>query len=86
MFIDIIKQVMKKTKCRKDFKCLNDQLDNLCKMDYFTFKDANRDNENFECLEGNELDCDFRVPIADGFFCKCPVRIEILKQSRGKGK
>ena len=82
MFIDVIKQVMKNTKCRKDFKCLNDQFDNLCKMDYFSFKDA----KIYECLEGIELDCDFRVPIADGFLCKCPVRIEILKQSGGKKK
>ena len=84
MFFDEIKKMMEKTKCRKDFKCLTDPFDNLCKMDYFDSQELNEGNLFFECLEGMETDCDFRVPIFDRYFCKCPVRIEILKQSGGK--
>ena len=81
MFFDQINKVIKKTNCRKDFKCLDDRFNNLCKMDYFCIKGSNGDADIFECRDDIRLDCDFRVPLADRYLCKCPVRIELLKQS-----
>jgi hypothetical protein len=82
MFIERICDIIKKTKCSKDFKCLNDRFDNLCKMDYFSNKDG--DTEIFECLDNTGLDCDFSVLLKDRYLCKCPVRIRLLKRSLDK--
>ena len=86
MFIDKIKEIIKQTKCQKGFKCLSDRDDNLCKLDYFKPIDYHGTIDIFECLDDLWLDCEFRDPFLDRHLCKCPVRIELFKQSLEKGR
>ena len=76
-----ITQIINQAQCRKNFHCLNNSLDNLCKIDYLTFIDFYGDTDIFECLDDIEVECDFRFSLEDRHLCKCPVRIEIMKHS-----
>jgi hypothetical protein len=77
---DQIKELLLKTKCLKDLKCLNERPDELCKMDYFCCIDFWGDTDIFECLDDMGLGCEFRLPLENRYLCKCSLRIELMKQ------
>jgi len=64
-----IAELIKTTDCEKGFKCR--ELKNLCKAaDYGLPGYA-------ECLEQGT--CQFKVPYGNIVFCRCPVRVYIVK-------
>ncbi len=69
----IIKEIMEKMKCSKDFRCKVSGFENLCKARDFGLDDY------LECLEADPLDCEFTLPFGKGNLCKCPARVAIAK-------
>ncbi len=69
----IIKKIMEKMKCSKDFLCVKSEFENLCKAKNFG------SDEYLECLEADSFDCEFTLPFGNGNLCKCPARVAIAK-------
>ena len=75
-----IEELKSVTDCPKEFSCLNGK---LCK-DCYAYRLIGA--EMIECkIENSKAQdfflnqCDFRIPFGDGFFCKCPMRVYLLK-------
>ena len=69
-----IEEIMGRLTCPKDFKCYKSGLDDLCKA-----QDVGLE-EFLECLEENPLECTFSVHYGAVFYCRCPLRVYIVKK------
>lgn len=65
-----IEKIISGFKCPKDFKCYRSGFDNLCKA---------KDIGLILCLEKDPQSCAFALSFRDEHFCKCPLRIYIIK-------
>jgi len=66
-------ETLKKTDdCTKDFSCISPSGDGLCKVEETT-------NSNVHLIECKDIiECNYRFPFGDAYFCQCPTREEIL--------
>lgn len=69
-----IEEIIGEMKCPKYLKCYKLGFKNLCKA-----QDIGIDTF-LECLEENPQDCKFSLSFGFGYFCKCPLRIYIIKE------
>ncbi|PIQ90312.1 MAG: hypothetical protein COV71_05145 [Candidatus Omnitrophica bacterium CG11_big_fil_rev_8_21_14_0_20_41_12] len=69
-----IEKIMAEFKCPKDFKCYKAGLENICKA-----KDRGL-IKYIDCLEADPMDCIFAVAFGTGYFCRCPLRVYIVKE------
>lgn len=60
--------------CPKDFICIKNRLENLCKAE-----DLGLD-EFLECLQENPSVCPFSFRFGNKYFCKCEVRFYLAKK------
>lgn len=72
-----INQTKKNVECRKDFICLESDLEILCKAKTYSLA------EYLECIEKNPQSCNLVIAYADSYFCNCPVR-KLIKKETGK--
>ena len=64
--------INKTTRCEKNFSCLSEKRDDLCRVFYNI-----GDSVHFvECQ--NTEHCDYMASYGHSFFCTCPVRKEIF--------
>ncbi len=73
--IQIDEEVLKNTtKCKKNFSCLSDIRNNLCKVE------LNIDNKiHFvKCMSSEP--CNYRISFGYSFVCICPVRKELFNR------
>ena len=69
-----MEELIGELKCPKDFRCYQLGFDNLCRA-----KDIGI--ESFlVCLEENQRNCKFAVPVKTSYLCHCPLRIYIAKK------
>lgn len=71
--IRIKEEIVKNTtKCKKDFSCLSNKRNDLCKVE------LNVDNKiHFVKCMSNET-CNYRISFGYSFVCQCPVRKELF--------
>jgi len=69
-----VEEIIGKMKCSKDYKCYKSGFEDLCKAEDIGLKTI------LKCLEENPRECEFSIMLGDGFFCKCPLRIHIIKE------
>ena len=68
-----IEEIMAAMECPKDFQCYKSGLEDICRA-------KDRGMEGYvDCLDKNRESCDFRVPFGGGAFCKCPLRVYLVK-------
>ena len=68
-----IEELMETLQCSKDFICYKSGFKTLCKA-----KDHGLPGY-LDCLEESP-NCTFALPFGKGHFCKCPIRIYIIKE------
>ena len=68
---DILKQT---TRCDKNFSCLSDGGEHLCKVMYF----GSNKVCFVECSNGKS--CAYIMPLGNSILCTCPTRKAILRQ------
>jgi hypothetical protein len=68
-----IENIVKTFKCPKGFKCYKGGLENICKA-----KDFGAANYLI-CLEEHPKICPFSLPFGDGYICRCPLRVYMVK-------
>ena len=68
-----IEEMMETLQCSMDFICYKSGLKTLCKAKDRGLKDY------LDCLD-ESFNCTFRIPFGDGHFCKCPIRIYIIRE------
>ena len=70
-----IEQIKADMKCPNDFACCNGGADRVCKV-------RDRGLEGYvECLEEHPGACEFRVPFGNSAYCRCPLRVYMIKES-----
>ena len=69
-----LREAMGDIECPKGFKCCTEGLEKLCKA-----QDVGLE-EFLECLEENPLECTFSVHYGAVFYCRCPLRVYIVKK------
>ena len=68
-----IEKIIGGMECPKDFACSKSEFKNLCKA-----KDIGI--ESFvQCLESGAWQCEFSFSFGYSYFCRCPLRVYILK-------
>ncbi len=72
--IKAIEEIMERTRCPKNFRCVKSGFETLCKL-----KDSGR-NHHFECLEPNPSDCAFAVFSGSDYFCNCQLRLYLYQK------
>ena len=68
---DILKQT---TRCKKNFYCLPNGEEHLCKVSSFI------DNKVCVVECSNEISCTYKIPFGNSIICTCPLRAEIYRQ------
>lgn len=71
---DCIEEIMKRTFCPDGFTCLERGLNDLCRT-----KDIGL-AKYVVCEEGNSPNCKFRLSFGSTYFCRCALRVYIVKQ------
>ena len=69
-----VEKIITEIRCSKDFKCYKSGLTDLCKV-----RDIGYDSV-VECLEEKAYGCEFRSVFGYAYYCKCPLRVYILKK------
>lgn len=69
-----IEQLMRQMECPKDFKCVKENFDRLCKVRKFELDD------HLECLEKNPSHCPFAIPFIHQHICICQMRMFIIQK------
>ncbi|MBW1769817.1 MAG: hypothetical protein JRE24_01425 [Deltaproteobacteria bacterium] len=70
---DIVR-IMGRLNCTKNFKCYREGFRSLCKAQDIGL-------ETFlECLEEDPDECPFSMPLGGTIYCRCPLRIHLLKK------
>jgi len=68
-----IEKIMSEMKCSKNFRCYESGFKILGKAEDIHI-------ESFvKCLEAKAWECEFAFAFGSEYFCKCPLRIYILK-------
>jgi hypothetical protein len=62
--------------CGKDFQCLENDFENLCKA-----RDMGLEGY-VECIDDEGLGCHFSLPFGNSFFCSCPIRVYLIKKNQ----
>ncbi len=69
-----IEEIMRGMQCSKEFECYKSGFANLGRV-----RDIGM--ETFvECLAENSQACEFSFPFGDRYFCKCRLRIYLVKK------
>jgi hypothetical protein len=71
-----IEEIIGKMKCQNDFSCYKSGFRELCKARDFGIEGY------LECLEDNPLECKFAIAYGTLYFCKCPLRYYLEKNSK----
>ena len=69
-----LREIIGDLKCPKDFKCCTEGLENLCKA-----RDVGLES-HILCMEKNPTQCEFAAPFGSKYFCRCPLRIYMVKK------
>jgi hypothetical protein len=69
-----INEILGRTQCPNDFRCINSGFENLCKANDIGLDDY------LECLEEENFKCPFVISFGSGYLCKCPMRIYLAKE------
>jgi len=69
-----IEEIIGGMKCPRDFKCYKSGFENLCKAKDVGVKSY------LKCLEENPINCQFSLFSGHSYFCRCPLRIYIVKK------
>ena len=69
-----IEEIINQFQCPRDFRCCKSQFKLLCKA-----KDIGLETY-LKCLEEDPQSCPASVPFPDGYFCDCPLRVNIAKK------
>ena len=64
------------TNCAKSFRCLEVDNDDICKAGRLWL------TELVECIEESAMECNFALKVESKIFCKCPLRIYLLKNQK----
>ena len=71
---NILDDLVSQTDCPKGFECVESKFEVLGKA-------KDRGLEGYlDCLDDSAPSCKFGVPFGSGYFCRCPVRVYILKE------
>ena len=74
MLMDIDKDIIKQTKCKKDFKCLDGPANIDCKVLCL----IGGDHHYVSC--SNYAPCEYMTNFAGSDICNCPTRKEIYRK------
>ena len=78
--IEKIRELTEHFKCPRDFKCIKENLENLCKVADIGLDDV------VECVGIDQSncahECPFRMSYGHAYYCACPLRVYISKRLR----
>ena len=74
-FKKAVEDIMSQIQCPKDFECVQSGFRNLCKA-----RDVDLE-EFLVCLEEHPKECTFSIQFGGAFFCQCPLRVYLAKNS-----
>jgi hypothetical protein len=69
-----IEEIMASMTCSKDFECQKEGFEHLRPAKDRGLKDY------VDCLDEGGEPCEFKVPFGSGAFCRCPVRVYLVKK------
>ena len=73
----VIEEIVGPLPCSHNFRCIEDE--GFCQTEGFGLK------EYLECVSSQyPRDCQFRIRFGDGVLCKCPLRLYIHNELKGK--
>jgi len=70
-----ILEIIGRMQCPKDFHCAKNGFQNLCLA-----RDCGMDHY-LECLADNHVPCKFAILFGELYYCQCPLRVYIAKNS-----
>lgn len=72
--LETIERIMSEIECPKDFRCKQQDFEDLCEARDFGLDDY------IKCREDTPLDCAFALSFGHDYFCRCPLRVFLAKK------